>query len=572
MRKVRFTATPGALFSSVIHRRIAAVLAAATFACGFPMKLAAQENVGGRDEVFAGSILESYLRYMQSLGKADFYPMSIRTFSPGEIDAMAIKDSAHPWVNRFSLQRDTSSGLRITPIRATVGLTFNTAFPYGGNDGVVWAGKGLTSSVQLGVAVRWGPFSARLAPIAFRAENSQFPLFDNGQVGLVRFNDGQYPFVVDKPQRFGNDPYSRIDWGESNARIDIIGLTAGISSESQWWGPTNDFPYIIGNNSGGFPHVFFGTAKPANAGIVKLHGKVEYGMLDQSPYSPVTGPDYFTSFFQPGKRRFMAGLVGVMEVKGAPGLEIGGSRFFHAASTQNGITAHNLALPIQNLFKRSLPSEGTGNFGDSSSVKENQLASLWFRWAPPGSGFDVYGEFGREDFAADLRDLILEPEHSASTNLGFRKSWMDGTTLNAIRAEGFSYEASSGSRTRGEGQTYIHGTLFQGHTNRGQMLGANVGPGSGSAQTLAYDRFTPGGRMTAFFSRVTQHEQAGNVLGATSTLAHAVDVMNSLGYELGRFVGPFDISGRVVFTDDLNRNFLNDVSNATFGLTVSQSF
>ena len=60
------------------------------------------------------------------------------------------------------------------------------------------------------------------------------------------------------------------------------------------------------------------------------------------------------------------------------------------------------------------------NFGDSSSVKENQLASLWFRWAPPGSGFDVYGEFGREDFAADLRDLILEPDHSASTNLGFR--------------------------------------------------------------------------------------------------------------------------------------------------------
>jgi hypothetical protein len=259
-------------------------------------------------------------------------------------------------------------------------------------------------------------------------------------------------------------------------------------------------------------------------------------------------------------------------VKGAPGLEIGGSRFFHAASTQNGITAHNLGLPLQNFFKHSLPSEGGVNFGDSSSLKENQLASLWFRWAPPGSGFDVYGEFGREDFSADLRDLLLEPEHSASTNVGFRKSWMDGTTLNAIRAEGFSYEASSGSRTRGEGQTYIHGTLFQGHTNRGQMLGANVGPGGGSAQTLAYDRFTPGGRMTAFFSRVTQHEQPGNVAGATSVLTHAVDVMNSLGYEIGRFVGPFDITGRVVFTDELNRNFGSDVSNATYGLTVSQSF
>jgi len=37
-------------------------------------------------------------------------------------------------------------------------------------------------------------------------------------------------------------------------------------------------------------------------------------------------------------------------------------------------------------------------------------------------------------------------------------------------------------------------------------------------------------------------------------------------------VGPFDISGRVVLTSDLNRYFLSDKSNANFALTVRQGF
>ncbi len=577
MRKLRFIAIPGALISSIARNRLLisrAAIGLVVAAVPSVNSLAAQENVGGRDEVFAGSVFESYLRYLQTLGKADFYPLGIRGYSPSEVDLMAAHDSVHPWANRYSFQRDTTSGPKIDVLRANLGFTFNTSFPYGGNDGVVWAGKGLTSALQMGVAMRWGPFSARLAPVAFRSENQTFDLADNGQVGLVRFNDGQFPFLIDHPQRFGNDPYTRIDLGESVARVDVLGLTAGISTQSQWWGPANDFPYILGNNSGGYPHVFFGTSKPADAKIVKLHGRLVYGMLDQSKYSPVTGPDYFTSFFQPGKRRFMAGLVGVMEIAGAPGLEVGGGRFFHAANDQSGITAHNLGLPLQNFFKRRLRNEGQSNLGDNTSLKENQLASLFMRWAPPGSGFDVYGEFGREDFSADLRDLLLEPEHSASTNLGFRKAWMHGNTLSAVRAEGFSYEASAGSRTRGEGQTYIHGTLFQGHTNRGQLLGANVGAGSGSAQTVAYDRFASGGRMTAFFSRVTAREQFGIVAGAgaSTTLKRAVDVTNSVGGEVNRFVGPFDIGARLTLTSELNRNFLKDASNALFGLTVSQRF
>ena len=200
---------------------------------------------------------------------------------------------------------------------------------------------------------------------------------------------------------------------------------------------------------------------------------------------------------------------------------------------------HNLALPLQNILKRHLTVEGDVHNGDNTSLRENQLASLFIRWAPPGSGFDVYGEYGREDYNTDSRDFLVEPDHSATMNLGFRKAWTSGTNVNAIRAEGFTYEGSAGTRTRGEGAIYIHGTLFQGHTNRGQLLGANTGVGSGSAQTVAYDRFTTTGRVTAFISRVTSHEKAGDVTisDLTSRLDNAVDVMNSIGAEVGRFFG-----------------------------------
>ncbi|MEJ7759185.1 MAG: capsule assembly Wzi family protein [Gemmatimonadaceae bacterium] len=531
-----------------------------------------QSNAGGRSEVFAGSEMESYLRYIQTAGKSPPYTWSIRGFSPSEVDGLASTDARHPWAARYSLGRQSRTGFTWDYIRPTLGFSVNSAYPFGGNDGVVWTGKGLTTTFQAGVAARYGAFSATLAPVAFRAENQSFPLLSNGLNGRLRFADGQFPFGIDRPQRFGTAPYTRIDLGESTIRVDAGGVGAGLSTASQWWGPTTVYPYVLGNNAGGFPHAFIGSSRPASIGIGSLHGRLVYGTLDQSPYSSVTGPDYFQNFELPGKRRFMAGLVGVAQIRGIRGLEIGGTRFFHAATQESGFSASNLKLPLQNIFKRRLQAEDTVVLGDNTSLRENQLASLFLRWAPPASGFEVYGEYGREDFAADLRDLLLEPDHAATTNIGFRKAWLGPVVMNAIRGEVFTFEASAGTRTRGEGSIYLHAPLRQGHTNRGQMLGANVGPGSGSAQMFAFDRFTQRGRITAFVSRVTNRElqSPGYVTGPA--IAKPVDVQNSLGTEVGRFVGPFDITGKAVVTSNLNRNFRGDRLNGTLALVVRQNF
>jgi hypothetical protein len=526
------------------------------------LPLQSQGAAGGRSEVFAGSVFESYLRYLQSLGKSGSEPWSIRGFSPREVDDRSPKTSDHPWADRYQFRSD-SKRARFDYVRPTVKGILNTEFPFGGNDGPVWAGKGLTTVVQAGVTAEVGPLSVRIAPIAFRAANSEFPLYENGESGNLAFGHGQFARLIDLPQRFGDRAYSRIDPGESTIRLDAFGVALGASTASQWWGPTETFPYVLGNNAGGFPHAFVGTSKPANLGIVRFHTRLVYGMIVQSEFSPVTGSKYYQSPTESGRDRFMAGAVAVLQVNRVPGFEIGGARFFHAPLSKDGISGNRFGLPFQNLYRKNLPViEG----------RENQLGSLFVRWAPIGSGFDVYGEYGREDFSADTRDYLLQPEHAAMTNVGFRKAWGSASTINAVKAEAFSYEASAGSRTRDEGLAFLHGVLLQGHTSRGQLLSAPVGPGSGNAQTAGFDRFTRSGRLSVTFSRIVAHEDR-SYLPPNPVIDPAVDVMNSLGAEVTRFVGPLDVTAGLILTRELNRYLgSEDASNANFSLSLRYGF
>ena len=75
--------------------------------------------------------------------------------------------------------------------------------------------------------------------------------------------------------------------------------------------------------------------------------------------------------------------------------------------------------------------------------------------------------------------------------------------------------------------------------------------------------------MTASYSRVTAHEDRSG-FGPDAGIDPATDVMHSLGGELTRFVGPLDVSLKVVLTRDWNRYLEKnrDVSNANLASTV----
>lgn len=388
--------------------------------------------------------------------------------------------------------------------------------------------RGVTTAISGGVQGRWGPVSLTVAPTAFWAQNRSFELMPNGVEGPLGFGDGQYAGGIDLPQRFGNDAYVVLDPGQSALRIDTRFVTTGVSTANQTWGPMNDFPFIIGDNAAGFPHVFVGTGSPVNVYVGSLHARVMYGQLGQSDYSPITGPE---------TRRFTSGIIAVFSPRGVPGLELGASRLFQMVWPEGGPTSWEFRRPFESLFKSALREDQRTN-DDPLTHVENQLASVFFRWAFPGHGMEVYGETGREDHSWDFRDLMLELEHAGTYGFGLRKAWRRADRLTVFRAETMKFQTRGSGLHRGEGQIYLHSPIRQGHTHRGQLLGAGFGIGSAGGTTAAFERHTPRGSTVVSWSRYVRAERFRDFLRTPwevvtdeSDVQHAVEVEHRIDHD-----------------------------------------
>lgn len=499
-----------------------------------------------RTEVTAGSEAERYLRNLQVAGMAPLYPWSLRAFSPAEITRLLSTTTAHPWDVRFPTSADSlpTPAFQLIPPQARA--IYNTSFPYGSaNDGAVWAGRGLTAVLSAGAMLRAGPVSLRLEPLLFWAENRAFTLMPNRQTGNLRFGDSRNPRIIDVPQRFGDRPYTRLDPGQSTLRIDAFGVAAGVSTANQVWGPALDLPLILGANAAGFPHAFLGTSGPVPVGIGRLHGRLVWGDLAQSAYSPATASN---------GRRFMTGAVFTFLPYGLDGLEVGVSRFFHNQWPADGLSTSDFLQPLEAFLKKNLKETGVGDDGRSGT--ENQLASVFARWVLPRSGFEVYGEYGRDDHNWDRRDLVLEPDHDAGYLLGARKVWTDDRGLLSLQMELVEAQESNIAQVRSQAPFYVHAAgTFQGHTVRGQILGSPAVYGGGGS-VVALERFSDAGRWRLDWTRT-------RVRDGTPANSGAVDVIHSLGAESLLFRRGFDATAGLRGSWNLNRHLQEDVFNLT---------
>jgi hypothetical protein len=486
------------------------------------------------------------------IGASPLHPWSVRAFGPAELRRLVPSDSADPWHARRALWADARRvGIRV--LIPEVRALFNSAFPYGINDGPVWAGRGITTVLEVGVVGRAGPISLVVAPQIFRAENARFGLMPTGQEGRLAFADGRFPGVIDLPQRFGDSPYMRVDAGQSTLRADLGPIALGFSTANQYWGPAAEHPILLGNNAGGFQHAFVGTARPVNLWLVRLHSRVIWGRLDQSNYSPMEPS---------ASRRFATGLVAAVNPRGVPGLELGAARFFHMPWPERGLRGARFGKAFESLLKvdlaRKRPNVVHGEDPD------NQLASVFGRWVFPASGFEIYGEYGREDHNWDLRTLYLEPDHDAAYLLGFVKAWRRSRSgLLAVRGEVLNSRISHLQQAAPQTPFYLHGVTRQGHTQLGQILGSAAGYGGGAA-VVAVEAYQPGGRLTLAWSRLMRGEWLDPASGLPE--ARRADVMHTLRAESLMFFSRFDVTAGATGVYELNRDFNRDAFNLNVAL------
>ena len=396
------------------------------------------------------------------------------------------------------------ANFRVAAVLPEILVTSQQAFPLAANDGPLWAGKGRSYSITGGVAIcgrnaRWGVI---IAPTYWYAENAAFDLPDNPEfVPPLRLDYSPWassyhyiPRSLDSPRRFGNTALRRFEPGALALWYRGPRVEAGFTTESEWWGPGQYNALLMSSQAAGAPRAYVRTAKPIRA-AGELDIRYFIGGLSYSPF-----------FFREPEdsTRTLTGLTVVWRPSFEPGLSIGAARLVAAPILGNGWLRHALD-PVTNV--------GTPNalpYADKTQRPgPDQLFSLFADWRLPSDGAEIWFEWGRAELPQGLRDFFESPNHTQALTLGLQKvgamqrpdwTWRVG-------AEYSQTNQSSTYRERPTGSWYTSRAIQGGFTQKGQVLGAIIGPGS-VTQRLNMDFAGPRQSIGMFAYRIKWDDDA----------------------------------------------------------------
>ncbi len=490
-------------------------------------------------------------RVVELDGKRTIHSHMIRRASTVTTAAVCANDESDmgALARRFATPH-RASRLSIAPMR--VRLIDNSGYASDRNNGALWAGRGVSGEVSGGLELRAGVFSAAIAPVIAYQQNSDFDFLPVTDPNYSVYST-PWRRTIDYPQRYGPESFTTIDPGQSYVRADYAGVGAGVSTENLWWGPSRRNPIIMSNTAAGVPHLFLESSRPLDVWVGKAEFVMFAGRVVESPYFDKLPEN---------DARFLSGVAAVLKVRGLDGLFIGGSRVEHVGVKPEDLSLGDLLLgPYRGI---------TENAQD-----DNQLLSLFFRWASPESGFEVFGEWAREDHWGTGELLILAPDASRAYTIGLQKILRLGAKRLRITGETTHLEDALPILHAGRGivNYYTHTDVRQGHTQRGQILGASIGPGS-EAQFIGADLYWEYGRTGLSFERVQYDADTYNAVWSSAYgYANAHDVELTTAVTQAMPAGPFLLSGSLGYSYRYNRSFLGlDGVNRDFRRESNWSF
>jgi hypothetical protein len=431
----------------------------------------------GIDLADAGS---QWLRTAQLLGAAPVQSLTIRRPSSERKIPLCMNPAPADTAGDAGAASQ-GGGLDVLPLRLR--SLYNSAYPLNVNTGPVWAGVGVSSTIEGGAEFRAGPLTLALYPLVAYQQNSDFETRTVNRRGASPYEYPGHP-NIDWPQRPGSEPFWTIDPGQSALRLDVRGFAVGVATENMWIGPAQRTPIMLSNNAGGFPHIFFSTARPLGTPVGDFEAQLFWGRMRES--------DYFDNVPE-NDHTLIAGATLIYAPSFLPGLFVGGHRSFLANWNTPDWTA-----PFDHLLNPYVDIRG-------NPAGDNQLLSMFGRWVLPSAQFEVYGEWAREDHWGAWIDLLREPDHSQGFLLGLQKVTQARGAHLRWWAELVNLQHAVPVRGgRGTQTFYVHSELTQGYTHRGQLLGAWIGPGSNS-QALGAERMSAD-RLTGIFIERVRHD------------------------------------------------------------------
>jgi hypothetical protein len=359
---------------------------------------------------------------------------------------------------------------------------YTTHHPYGMNDGLMVPANGYQTLFSAGMFFKYGPLSIQIRPELVFAENKDYRELHETSNGPGFQNAvASYLNRIDLPSRFGKGVYTRAAWGQSSIRLTFDPVSIGLSNENLWWGPGRYNALLMSNNAPGFKHLTLNTSKPIKTGIGFFEAQMIGARLDGSDVAKLEGDRFLE---KPGDWRYLSGIVFTYQPKWLKGLSLGFDRTFMIYRKDMGNSFGEYFPLFSSLSKNNFNNEDN-TVNSEDQLNRDQNFSLFARWTLTESRVEIYAQYGRTDFSWDLRDAVVEPEHSRAYIVGFRK-------LMALRAADEYIEAGieltqmEGSNTgllRDEPSWYVHTRVPAGYTQMGQIIGAGIGPES-NMQTL----------------------------------------------------------------------------------------
>jgi hypothetical protein len=425
------------------------------------------------------------IREYQLLNKAAHKnSLTIRPFMGRRIGDSLSKDSVFTWFDPRKLKQDfMPDELYAYPLR--VETQFNSKRPFGWGNGSFIQARGAQVRFSTGLLYKSEAFEAGLQPEFIMADNAPYKI-------TPAFGDTL------------RNNYHKLFFGNSYARLNFGPLTAGFSNENIWWGPGQFGALIMSNNAPGFGHLHLSTRRPIRSPVMDIEFQFLAAGLDQDS-SHNSEVFYLRNAPYTRQWRYMNGFNIVVQPKPIPGLYLGLTRAmqfyrWQISEMPDKISFFQKYLPaISAFFGKNSSQNIDNNFNDG----RDQQASVFMRLVLPKEHFELYFEYGYNDFKDNLRDLNIDAQHSAAYIVGAKKMipLTKKNTYLGISLEAIQLAQSADFITRNAGNWYLHSVMTQGFTHMNQILGVGSGIGN-NIQTLQLERVQGVNRIGVRLQRI----------------------------------------------------------------------
>jgi len=447
------------------------------------------------------SYLTDYLRTSQLLGTFESeVSFTLRPFDIGKNGIEINKEIFDTEKYAPTLLSFLKGNGKIKILPVDYNIEFNSRHPYNRNNGSMVPNRGYQHIISAGIYAEIGPLSIQLKPEYLYSQNKDFEGFGEGPNGhysaiwAKRYNLWNH---IDMPERFGEKSISKTLIGQSSIRLNFKGLSLGISNENIWWGPSIRNSIMMSNHARGFKHITFNTTKPLKTKIGNFEWQVISGRLESSGFNPPnTDMEHAgTKLFIPKIAqiqssipdwRYLQGYSITYSPKWVPGLSLGFIRWVQMYSRlvrgkYYWMEGNPTWFPaFQNLFRKNDKYE-------NYEAQTNQAAGVFLRWLWKDSKAEIYVDYDHNDSKQNIRDLLLDSDHSRAVTVGLQKIFKISKDNYLFSWEWTQMEQTASRLVRSAGSWYRHGWTFDGYTNEGEVLGAGIGPGSNS-QYFALNR------------------------------------------------------------------------------------